>query len=94
MGSWVVDLRTRSVHWSDELYRIFGLAPGEVAPSAAAVLERIHPDDRQRVSWLDPVSAPFLAPAATTCRIVRPSGEIRTAQLQADLASASPSPAP
>jgi PAS domain S-box-containing protein len=36
--------------WSDNLYRIFGLEPGELTPTWKFVLEQIHPDDRERVA--------------------------------------------
>jgi PAS domain S-box-containing protein len=46
LGSWERDLIEDRVWWSDELYRIFGLAPNQSPPSYQALLERIHPDDR------------------------------------------------
>jgi PAS domain S-box-containing protein len=46
LGSWERDLIEDRVWWSDELYRIFGLAPDQSPPSYEALLERIHPDDR------------------------------------------------
>lgn len=48
LGSWERDLIEDRVWWSDELYRIFGLAPDQSPPSYEALLERIHPDDRAR----------------------------------------------
>jgi DNA-binding CsgD family transcriptional regulator len=36
--------------WSDNLYRIFGLEPGELTPTWKFVVEQIHPDDRDRVA--------------------------------------------
>ena len=47
IGSWEWHLARDEVHWSDELYRIFGLEPGQVAPSLAAYAERVHPEDRE-----------------------------------------------
>jgi PAS domain S-box-containing protein len=40
---------TAILYWSDENYRIFGFDPREGLPSHKAALERIHPDDRERV---------------------------------------------
>src|SRR5882757_7510858 len=37
------------LRWSDNLFRIFGLEPGEVTPSRDFWLERVHPDDRKQV---------------------------------------------
>ena len=49
-GSWEWDLNTHSVLWSDQMYRVFGYQPGEVAPSKEAVIAHTHPDDRERVA--------------------------------------------
>lgn len=50
VGSWVWYPDTREVFWSDETYRLLGYAPKEVVPSYELFLERVHPDDRFRVS--------------------------------------------
>ncbi len=39
---------TTILNWSDETYRILGFDPRKGLPSRAAVLQRIHPDDRER----------------------------------------------
>lgn len=46
LGSWSWDIRTDTVEWSDETFRIFGLVPGELEPSAAEFLQRVHPEER------------------------------------------------
>lgn len=45
-GSWSWNVRTGAVVWSDEHYRIYGFAPGEVEPTAEIFMSRIHPEDR------------------------------------------------
>jgi PAS domain S-box-containing protein len=49
VGSWEWDLVSDRVLWSANLYRIFGLEPGEITPSVDYVLEQTHIDDRDRV---------------------------------------------
>jgi PAS domain S-box-containing protein len=38
------------VYWSEESYRIWGLDPLQGLPNRESVLQRIHPDDRERVN--------------------------------------------
>ena len=51
IGNWSRDLSLNRAHWSDEMYRIFGLNPGDPAEvSFEFILSRIHPGDRERVT--------------------------------------------
>ncbi|WP_354683881.1 PAS domain-containing protein [Cupriavidus necator] len=45
-GSWAWNVDTGAITWSDEHYRIYGFAPGEVQPTPEIFLSRIHPEDR------------------------------------------------
>jgi len=49
VGSWEWDIAQDRIAWSDELYRVFGVAPGAFEPTYERYLERIHPDDRERM---------------------------------------------
>ena len=44
-GSWTLYLVTRELEWSDELYRIIGMEPGDIEPSIQHVRPLIHPED-------------------------------------------------
>lgn len=45
IGTWEWDIKSGDIFWSDELYRIFGLQPGERRPSYELARELTHPDD-------------------------------------------------
>ncbi len=49
VGSWETDLTTLAVLWSAETYRIFETDPADFTPTLAAFLERVHPDDREKL---------------------------------------------
>lgn len=49
IGSWELDLITNILYWSDEVYRLFDLAPQQFAATYEAFLDYIHPDDREFV---------------------------------------------
>lgn len=76
IGSWEWDVRENVVTWSDELYRIFGLDPQEFSATYEAFLERIHPEDRDRVHRIVMAAYSEGAQFSFDHRIVRPDGSI------------------
>jgi PAS domain S-box-containing protein len=77
LGSWSWDIETDVVSWSDELYRIHGLAPQSMPMTYASFLELIHPDDRHILE--EAVRRCYLdgEPYVTTHRVVLPDGRLR-----------------
>jgi PAS domain S-box-containing protein/putative nucleotidyltransferase with HDIG domain len=49
IGSWMLDIPTNQLTWSDETFRIFGLTPQESNVTYEYFLSCIHPDDRDAV---------------------------------------------
>lgn len=49
IGHWELNLRDQVLHWSDEVFRILGVKPGQFTPSYDVFLEAVHPEDRPRV---------------------------------------------
>ncbi len=80
IGSWEWDIPTNRATWSEELYRIYGLKPEEFGASYEAFLERVHPDDRERVKQIVDKAYHDHQPFTFYHRIVRPDGTIRTLQ--------------
>lgn len=44
-GIWEVDLNTKIMHWSKELYELYELDPNTPAPELSEYLALVHPDD-------------------------------------------------
>jgi PAS domain-containing protein len=76
-GSYEWDVRLNKVHRSDGLCRVFGVPPGELAPTMDAYFERVHPDDRARVRGTIEGSLRDKTAFQFEERIVRPDGGIR-----------------
>ena len=81
-GSIERDLITGAVVWSDELYRILGVARA-LAPTLDHFLDLVHPEDRARIA-ARMRSASDLKPGAPAqpdeFRIIRPAGDVRLLQ--------------
>jgi len=78
IGSWDWDIATGALRWTDEIYRIFGLAPQSFGATYSAFLDSIHADDRQQVvDAVDASVADANVPYSIGHRVVRPDGEMR-----------------
>ena len=84
-GSWEWDVVTEVLTWSDELYRIAGMVPGEFQPTYETVLGRIHPDDRDVVDQDVRRTIADRVSFAVDHRLVRPDGEIRWLHSRGDV---------
>jgi PAS domain S-box-containing protein len=85
VGSWVWDLEKNLVTYSDEYYRIFGLAPRKGPIDIATVREMIHPEDREYVFQTAEEAIRSGESAECEHRILRPNGEIRIVHSRGDL---------
>jgi PAS domain S-box-containing protein len=68
---------TAPVYWSDESYRIWGLDPQQGLPNRETVLQRIHPDDRERVNAETEEGVRQKRDFALEFRIVLPDGTVK-----------------
>jgi PAS domain S-box-containing protein len=48
IGNWEYTVTSGNIHWSDALYRIFGLEPQSITLTYARLIELIHPEDREK----------------------------------------------
>ncbi|MGE4552760.1 MAG: PAS domain-containing protein [Desulfovibrionaceae bacterium] len=77
LGSWEWTPGREPSWWSDNLYRLLGYAPGQVAPSNELFLRHVHPEDRRIVADLGHGLPPAGAPFTLEYRIVRTDGAVR-----------------
>ena len=76
-GSWEWNRATGEVLWSDNMFRLFGLEPGEITPSPEYVVERTHPDDEERADRAAGELARTGRSAPVEYRIILPDGRVR-----------------
>jgi diguanylate cyclase (GGDEF)-like protein/PAS domain S-box-containing protein len=74
LGNWDWDMVKNTLYWSDEIYRIFGATTGDFEATYEAFLERVHPDDREKVkrSVADAISTK--TPYKCKHRVIWPDG--------------------
>ena len=76
LGSWEWLVPSDKVTWSEELYRIVGVEPESFEPSYEGFMERVHPEDRERVEATVHRSLERREGFEYRCRIARPDGEV------------------
>jgi PAS domain S-box-containing protein len=81
LGSWELNLETGTQVWSDELYRLFDLDPGQGMVPAETLLSRVHQDDHQALLGLR-ATLESGTPFAMDFRILLPDGSVRWVQGQ------------
>ena len=85
LGYWDRDLDTDLLTWSDETYRIHGLAPQERTVTLAASQELIHPEDRRIVIEAIAEALRGGPQYDVEYRVVRPDGAVRIVHSHGDV---------
>jgi PAS domain S-box-containing protein len=86
LGSWELDLSNlqdvnrNPLWWSDEVYRIFGYAPGEVTVSNELFFKSVPPEDIPRISAALQGSLQHGMPYLIQHRVIRPDGSERVVE--------------
>src|SRR5438552_15676091 len=70
-----------AVAWTDTLYRMHGMRPGEDDVSFETFLERAHPDERDALASLLSERLRTLEPFTVRHRIVRADGAVRLVEI-------------
>ena len=85
IGSWVWDIPSGKLEWSDETYRIFGRRPGESETTYEAFLSSVHPGDREEVRRAVDAALSENRPYKVVHRLVRPDGSERVVQEEGEV---------
>ena len=84
-ASWEWDLRSDVASLSDEAYRIFGVDPEDHEASWNGFLERVHPDDSDRIRQSVEDALAGKKPYNVEFRLVRPDGAVRTCHSEGEV---------
>ena len=92
LGSWEASTRSletpsssESIGWSDELYRIWGVAKGSFTPTLLTIFPTLHPEDRDAVYKAIRASLDTGKPFHVDYRITRPDGTQRWVRQHGEL---------
>ena len=77
LGSWEWTLATNGVTWSDEMFRAYGWAPGQVDVNFDRLLASVHRDDLSMVRSTIERALQSREPFAFDHRVVWPDGTVR-----------------
>ena len=77
LGNWSLDLISNKLHWSDEIFHIFGHQPGSYRPSYENFFAAVHPEDIDVVRQSEHKAMTEGTSHSLDHRIVRPDGEVR-----------------
>jgi PAS domain S-box-containing protein len=91
VGSWELTLKRSDTFdygktfWSEQTYRIFGYEPDEVEVSSEFFIERVHPDDRERIRISTREAIRSSRFYSSEHRILRKDGQTRIVQNNAEV---------
>ena len=83
VGNWDLDVASGRLLWSDEVFRIFDLSPGEGSPTLDTFLQMVHPEDSERVREALRVVCSVRHTVQLEHRLLLPSGAIKHVRVMA-----------
>jgi diguanylate cyclase (GGDEF)-like protein/PAS domain S-box-containing protein len=85
IGSWRWEIGSGRLVWSDELYRILGIAVGSVLPTFELLMEFIHKDDRERAMKEIYMAIEIIRAFSIEYKIATPNGETKYVHIRGDV---------
>ncbi|HEY6951100.1 MAG TPA: PAS domain S-box protein [Bacteroidota bacterium] len=84
IGSWIWDVVSNRISWSEEMCRIYGIAPNGFDGQYERYLDFIHPEDREVVRQAVDEARKSGRPFILEHRITRPDGTIRVLEARGE----------
>ncbi|AKG52761.1 sensory box sensor histidine kinase-response regulator [Dehalogenimonas sp. WBC-2] len=79
VGSWVWNLKTDRMEWSDEMFHIFGIDRDNLQGELKQVMaDAVYPDDRAAVEATNNAVCSGKSPVPLEYRVIRSDGSVRT----------------
>lgn len=82
MGSWVYNLKTCGLQWSENMYRIMGFEPRQVTPSLDLFWRMVPPEDKERAEKSREEALIKRRATETEIRSFLPDGRVRVLHTQ------------
>ncbi len=76
IGNWDTDLVTGRLWWSEEVFRLFGVAHDQFTGTVQDFMDRIHPEDRARHAAARDAAIACGRQMNLEYRIIRPDGQV------------------
>src|SRR6185503_6949702 len=77
IGSWFWNFASDEVSWSPQMYRIFGIEPGERALTSGQALAAAHPEDAVLAADARDRALADHQPFVVEQRVIHPGGDVR-----------------
>lgn len=85
LGHWEWDIINDESFWSEEVFRLYGLSPGQLKPNYRIFLSLVHPDDRAAVETAVTAALSNRTPYNIDHRVILPDGAVRVLNQQAEV---------
>lgn len=85
LGSFQVNMQTGKQEWSDQIFHLLGLQPGDIPPTYDSFVKFVHPDDRERLDALSQQTYAGEENLEICYRIIRSDGEERYLHTRAEV---------
>lgn len=77
LGNFTVDCESHRQTWSNEIYRLLGVAPGAIPETFDSFMRYVHPDDKEHLTEASQVTFSGMGPLNISYRIIREDGQVR-----------------